>query len=469
MERSTIINRLLLLVLPIALTGCYTQFQTYDRFPLEEDRYADYNAWDDFEEKQKEVTYDEASYLDEELYLEENDIYFRDYETQRWYNENFANKLYWEGYGDGYQDGYSDGWADYYPASARYSMNRYRYLYGYTGAFEYLGFYGNPYYPSAPWLNFGFHNYTFSIAFHAGWGRYYNTYYDHYWGHPYYSFHSYGYAYNYYHKSKKYNRDADLYRKGPRSTGLVNRQVNNNRPGLKASSGNNTTLRSRSGSTITTRNRGLNRSSGTSTGSRVRSSGNVGKSSSGSVGRGSTNNRSRGSSVGTSRGNGSRSSGSSVGNKRSSSGSNSSGARSRGNDDSNVSNRSSLSSSVIGVSRGTNERVRTYTIPTRRVVPRDQPALSRRAVLFGTFRMNNSGSGNIFKSRFPSSINNTRINSGTSRSFMNSRSNNSSSKVKSSSRSGSNSKVERSSSSSSSRSSGSRGSSSSSKRNRGGN
>lgn len=450
MKYSNIINRFFLLLVPFLFTGCYTQFQTHDQFPLERDRYADYYLWDGFneraesqaEESQGQETYNENDeYLDEELALEMQDIYFQDFETKRWYQEHYANKLFWEGYREGYTDGFYEGWAGHYPYSARYSLNRHRYLYGYTGAFHFYDFYNYPGYSSFIWFNYnGFNHLSFYTGYFGHWG-YYGPYYDWYWGHPYYSYgyHSYGYYYNNYHKYKKY-RNADIYRKGPRNGGLANTGDYRTRSGSGLTRGND--------SNGITRGSGLTRTRGTNKGTRIRSTGSsVGRSSSGSVGR--SGPRSRGSSVGKGRTNSnngkSRGSGSSVGKKRSSNG-NSGKSRSRDN-------YSGTSVRDINVS---DLNGRTYTIPARKV----QRSSVKRSSGFSSFRDFFGGfSIERSSSDFSIGIKSTRSTSG-SRSKISRGSSNRSSGTK----------VTRSSSSSRSSGTKSRGSSSSSKkRSRGGN
>ncbi|MEX0844783.1 MAG: hypothetical protein WD022_05855 [Balneolaceae bacterium] len=435
MKNSIPATRFYLLLLPFLFTGCYTQFQTYDKFPLEEDRYAGYYAWDGFEEgrsaqnqdaqNSEEYYNEDEEYIDEELALEMNDIYYQDYETKRWYQEHYANKLFWEGYAEGYNDGYYDGWTGHYPYSARYSINRHRYLYGYTGAYNYYGFYHYPGIWSSAWIGFGVYPYA---SFYHGYYGYNGYYYDSYWGHPYYSFYSYGYAYNNYYRSKKYSRSADLYRKGPRNSGLVNNTDVRTRSGLKT---NNTNSSVRTRGTDLTRSRSVNTNT-----SRVRSTG------TGTVGRTSTGRstnpvtRTRGSSV-----------------ERKSSGNDNSSTRSRGSG-SDINRSSEFSVRSVGTSTN-----RTYTIPARKVSDIKQRKSTRAFSI-----------GDIFKTTTNQRAINSRSSSGSYNRIGNTISRSSNSGIsRSNSSSGSRSTtVKRSSSSSSNRSSGSKSSSSSSsKRSRG--
>ena len=399
MKYSISTNRFFLLLIPLLFTGCYTQLQTFDKFPVEEDRYAGYYAWDGFEEARtsSEAGQEENSAFnhegeyssDEELALEENNIYYIDLETARWYEEHYANKMFWEGYSIGYEDGFHDGSEAYYPYSARFSLNRHRYAYGYTGAFEYYDFYGfpYPYYPRLFYNRYHFYpgfvgNYAdydfYRYSWRAALGGCANItfavspFYDQYYGcysYSYYLRYGYGHAYNYYHKVKKYRRDADIYRDGPRNRGLVN----------------SSDIRSRSGDGLTrTQNSGLSRTRGTNSSVRVRGTGS------------STN---RGSSVG--RSSGSRTRGSSVGNKRSGTktgksrgtgssvkrdrgtkkgGAKSSGTRSRSRDNKS-SSFSGTSVRTINISDFNN---RTYTIPSRRVKTQSINRSSNRSK-FGSF------------------------------------------------------------------------------------
>lgn len=452
MKNSNITNRFFLLLLPFLFTGCYTQFQTQNQFPLDSDRYADYYAWDGFNDRaettanenaEDQAYYDDdEEYLDEELALEMQDIYFQDFETKRWYQEHYANKLFWEGYQEGYADGFYDGWTGHYPYSARYSINRHRYLYGYTGAFQYYDFYHYPSYSTFLWFNYnGFNHLGFYTGYFGHWG-YYGPFYDSYWGHPYYAYghYSYGYYYNNYHKSKKY-RNADIYRKGPRNGGLTSGGEYRTRSGSGLTRDNNA-------SGIQTRGNGVTRTRGVNTG-RVRSTGSsVGRSSSGSVDR--SGSRSRGSSVGKGRTNSgdsrSRGSGSSVGKKRSSDGSNGK-SRSRGGD-----NFSSTSVRDIDVS---DLNGKTYTIPARKV----KRSEVKRSSGFSNFKGFFSGFSVSRTSDFNTRVKSTQSSSSSNRAKIN----------RSSSKRSSGTKVTRSSSSSRSSGTKSRDSSSSKKRSRGGN
>ncbi|HET8866037.1 MAG TPA: hypothetical protein VFM80_10105, partial [Gracilimonas sp.] len=77
MKSPNVLNRSFLLLVPFLFAGCYTQFQTSDRFPLEDDRYEGYYAWDGFEDSrdapaQRQTTENSAYYYDqEEEYLDD--------------------------------------------------------------------------------------------------------------------------------------------------------------------------------------------------------------------------------------------------------------------------------------------------------------------------------------------------------------------------------------------------------------
>ncbi|MEQ8523350.1 hypothetical protein [Gracilimonas sp.] len=477
-------NRFFLFLLPFLFTGCYTQFQTFDKFPIEGDRYADYYSWDGFEEgKSTDIdnsgtSYyinEEEEYLDEELALEEDGIYYIDYETEQWYKDHFATgvnysnpeKMYWIGYGDGYHDATDDLRPDYWDSAWFYNnwyssniihRNQFRTWYRFNyGSYSYfnvwLAYNDYPYsfngFRSSRYSRLGYPMYGY-----AGFG-FGHSFYRYPGYHPYYGMWDwYGYpsyygstiiVYNNYHKSKKYSRNADIYRKGPRGSGLSN-------------SGDYRT-RSGRGLTNNTRGNGLTRSRGINSGVRVRSSGSSTNRGT-SVGR-SSGTRTRGSSVGKSRSgssnnNGrSRGSGSSVGKDRGSKSNGSSGtkSRSRGNND------SALSSTSVRTIDISDYNGRSYTIPARKV---RTSGLNR-----------SSSSRSAFRDFFSRSIFNTTSSDFNLRSRINtssSRSTNRGSFSNSSSRKSSGAKVTRSSSSSRSSGTRSRGSSSSSKKkSRGGN
>jgi hypothetical protein len=389
MSYSKIINRSILLVLPFLFAGCYTQFQSLDdRFPVKDKEYSQYYEWDGHEEARVAQTSDSqdstTAYSEQEIPLEGNNVYYINYEAKRWYDEHYANNLYWEGYDVGYEDGYTDGWRNLYPMSAQFSINRYRYYRGYTGAFEYYGFYRNPSYINFMWYNYGgFPYYTYFTGFYGQLG-FYSPYYNGYWGHPYYAYNAYAYIN---HNWNSRDRKAEIYRKGPRSNGLINNSTDGRTRNGRLK---NTNYGKRSrGSVIRTRS--------TNNTSRVRGTGSsrVGRGSSGSVG------RSRGSAVGKTRGSSgsrSRGSGSRV-NKRSSSSSNGT-SRSRGRG----SNLNYNSTSHDLGNLGSNGR--TFTIPSRKVpihtrtkTKRSRSRFSLGDLLFGptnstgNFRPSTSGSG----------------------------------------------------------------------------
>src|SRR5690554_3238085 len=106
-----------LIITSLFLTGCYTQFQTFDRFPVS-DRYSDYYIWDDYNsyEAKKyaaaESPEEVEQYVEELHELEEAEIYFKSFEAERWYRENLAHKIYWSGFDAGYDRGYGQAMHD---------------------------------------------------------------------------------------------------------------------------------------------------------------------------------------------------------------------------------------------------------------------------------------------------------------------------------------------------------------------
>jgi len=354
MKYQNSVSTLILLFIPFLFTGCYTQFQTYDRYPLENDRYAGYYAWDNFDQTEGEdnsayYNQGDEEYLDEQMALEEDDIYYKDYETETWYKKNYADKLYWYGYEDGFGDGYSKGYSaaiddHYFYGYKPWAYNSW-YRSHYTPFYQYNRGYHNSF-----WIGFGSYGHGYYSYPYYGWGGYYDY---GYWGwhHPYSTS---IFVYNDYHRAKKYRRSADLYRKGPRGSGLY------------GSAGD---YRTRSGSGIDSRSRGsgVTRSRGINTGTRVRTTDrSSGRGS--SVGK-SSGTRSRGSSVGKSRSSSgksrSRGGGSSVGRSNGSSKSSGSGktgkSRSRSGN-----NYSALSTTSVRDINIPDVSTRTYTIPARR-------------------------------------------------------------------------------------------------------
>src|SRR6056297_664982 len=270
MKASKLSSRLSLLIIPLIFSGCYTQFPAYERSSPEHDRYSDYYAWDGFEDGRenpdavRSYSYDEyrnsqarqgysADYYDEDYAaLEEDGIYYKDYETENWYKDNYADNVYWKGYEDGYGNGYEDGFDGAYERAAqKYARNSY--FYGYKPwAYNSWHLNSHRFHRHYIWgAGFGLHfggfnglwvsNWTFDMYSpsgywyydHSGYLRYqyypygssfYNPYgfygYSGFYGNPYYNTLVY---YNSYTKTNRYRRSAELYRKGPRNSGLVNR------------------------------------------------------------------------------------------------------------------------------------------------------------------------------------------------------------------------------------------------------
>ncbi|MTI89370.1 MAG: hypothetical protein FH748_15545 [Balneolaceae bacterium] len=469
---KTVYRTSALLLILFFFTGCYTQFQSTNQFPLD-DRYSDYYAWDGFEEGEEYTDgYASESYNKEvnsimaQRELEESGVYYKDYETEQWYSQNYVDQTYWEGYDDGYYDGYDDAILEYdhyrnryyyspqvyiYPDQLTYNLHgpynwRHR-LWAYRsmgGFFHFNGMYVGAYFCNS--IGYGYY----------GFGRWraLQGYYSHqaYWN----GFYDGGiYAYNDYYKyvpvSKRSN--AELYKKSYNGGELYTRTRGNSNSGTRVrNSGNSTRTRSRS---ITSS--GRSRTAGSTSGTRVRSS--------------SSKRSSSGSSVGRSRGS---SSSSSRGNRKSGNQSKRSGNNDQGLSSSKYRSYSSTGSSVNR--RNTENRVstkRTYTIPSKRsynsfITPKRNSFSSstkRRVTVpnrIKTFSISKSSAQkrNIFQNRSSSRIKNVTTSK---------KSRSSSIKVRSSGSSRSSSSISRSKSSSSkSRSSRSSGSSSS-KRKRGGN
>jgi hypothetical protein len=445
------IHLTLLFILPFLITGCYTQFQTYDQFPVEDYTYSSNYSWDEYEgaatkSTQQENTIPdntdpESDALERELALQEMGIYYQDFETKEWYKDYYAYKLYWQGYDQGYGDGFADGWMGTGNASHYfgYRFNRFRYhIPSYYWRFGHPSFYFGGMFAFGSFDHPAFYA-GYYAGYHSNWGYYGPHYYSGYWGNPYYNYTSY---YNAYHWSKRYSRTADLYKKGPRNSGMSFHLDSRSRGDGALNRGNQ--------NRIDNGRNGVTRSRSVNTGTRMRGS----SGSNGSVG------RNRGASVDRSRGNTinsrSRGSNSSVG-KRSSNG-DSGKSRSRGND-SYQSNFGQTSVRDINIS---DLRSRTYSIPPRKVKYREAP---KRAVnmndLFRSLGIDRSNynTNNRSDSPFNSRFNNS-----------NNRSSNSRSIRTNTSRSSSRSTITR--SSSKSRSSGTksrRSSSNSDKRSRGGN
>lgn len=301
MRYSATINLLSIFVLGFVTAGCYTQFQATERFPIEDEPRESYYSWEDEESAETGYYWDEDEYTarqydaetyDDEQELAEAGVYYKDYETERWYKEQFENKVYWEGYNDGFEDGYAEARSEI-PYSARYSFNRYRYLYGYTGAFDGYRFYRwGPDYYNDFWFAHSSGFYVYGGFYNYGYHPFYYSVY------PFHGYNYYGYGYGYhnsywgvvvyndyhrhYNRYKKRSRDAELYRKGPRNSGLYSTRTRSDykdNRSIYRSRSSSSSVRSRSSVGSSTRSRsdrssvGRSRSGSSKRGSAVRSTG----------------------------------------------------------------------------------------------------------------------------------------------------------------------------------------------------
>ncbi|MEO9886453.1 MAG: hypothetical protein ABJG33_12540, partial [Balneola sp.] len=126
MKRSNILSLSLLVTISIFLSGCYTQFSSFDKYSSDSDRNSKYYSWNDDElseagyywddEEQTAKPYSYSSEIEDDEYLtaEETGLYYKDYEVEQWYKDNNFEGVYWNGYDEGFEDGYQEGYDDGY-------------------------------------------------------------------------------------------------------------------------------------------------------------------------------------------------------------------------------------------------------------------------------------------------------------------------------------------------------------------
>ena len=266
--------------LSIFLTGCYTQLQNLE-YSSHTNRgiHKDYYAWGSSSDTNDESAIDaeapsttkpavtsktsnqEDVVTEDELVVD--GIYYKDYEAAEWYEDNYADKIYWEGYDDGFEDGYDEGYEDanyHYWDAHFYSLkslhrraySRIGFHYGWRGhiAFSYY-----PYYYNDPfWYGYNSSFYYWSGYRYPTWG-FYDPYYDPFfyggWGYYGRPHRNYIVVYNDYHRVTR-SRSGRHY-DGPRSTGLVSRGNGTENTGLTRTRGSSSTIQSKnSGRTSST-------------------------------------------------------------------------------------------------------------------------------------------------------------------------------------------------------------------------
>jgi hypothetical protein len=253
--------------LSLFLTGCYSQLQSLDySSPTNRGIHKDYYSWgssaNDITSEEIEapatakasnsIKETEEDFVSEEE-LDETGIYYKDYEAAEWYSDNYADKIYWDGYDDGFNDGYEEGIEDasyHYWDAHFYSLrtlhkrgySRFGFNYSWKG---HLAFSYYPYYYNDPfWYGFNSSYYYWSGFRYPTWGFYDPFFYGGwgYYGRPY---RNYVVVYNDYHRVTR-SRSGRHY-DGPRSTGLASRNNGSQNAGV---------TRTRSSDSITSKNTG---------------------------------------------------------------------------------------------------------------------------------------------------------------------------------------------------------------------
>ena len=282
MKNLIILPYIVLITLSFFLSGCYTQLRSLDH---SKPTYRN-TSWNSYPKSNssKDLTVSNANdsssgddeYVTDES-IQENGIFYKDYEIADWYENNYADKIYWDGYNDGFDEGYNDAISDYWDdhfyslRCSRYRYNRIGWHFGWRSylAFSYNPYhfndlYWNGYYSAGYWVGFRYPIWGYDDPYYyGGWGYYGNSYRR-----------NLVVIYNDHHRVNRTRNDQ--YYNGPRSTGLVskeNRQKsvttkrswNTDRSIQPNNIGRNrnstvTTTRVRSNSETTTRNTGRTRS-----------------------------------------------------------------------------------------------------------------------------------------------------------------------------------------------------------------
>ncbi len=273
MSNRRLFSGLSLILSSFLLTGCYTQLQSMEYTERAGKRgiHNDYYSWNSDSEVAKKsesapvnsqsIT---ASEVIEEpsMDVEVGEFYYKDYETAEWYKDNYADRIYWNGYDEGFEDGYKEGRDDGYDEATYeywdahfYSLRTLMRRSYFHSSFHYswrghLAFSYYPYY----YYNYYWDSFRYPIG---GWAIYDDPFYSPFffggWGfhHPHYR--NYIVFYNDYHQTVNRSRSG-RHISGPRSTGLVSRGNGNS----------DATIRSRgtTGNTIRSKTTGRTRSSG---------------------------------------------------------------------------------------------------------------------------------------------------------------------------------------------------------------
>lgn len=283
MSNRKFLSGLSLILSSFLLTGCYTQLQSMDYTERAGKRgiHNDYYSWNSDREVAKEsasapangqsITASEVV-EDPTMEVEVGEIHYKDYETAQWYEDNFADRLYWNGYDEGFEDGYEEGREDGYEDATYeywdahfyslrtlvrrgYFHSSFHYSWSNHLAFSYYPYYYYDYY----WDSF-----RYPIG---GWGYFNDPFYDPFfyggWGYHHSPYRNYIVVYNDYHQNVNRSRSG-RHINGPRSTGLVSR----------GNGDSDATIRSRgiTGNTIRSKTTGRTRTSGITSTGRTRSS-----------------------------------------------------------------------------------------------------------------------------------------------------------------------------------------------------
>ncbi|MCR9132427.1 MAG: hypothetical protein NXI08_07630 [bacterium] len=322
MSKPGFLPTISLIVSSFLLSGCYTQLQSLDYSERASNRgiQSEYYSWNSDNENRKAKSgatnySSNSTAIVSELKEEETDkveigeIYYKDYETAQWYEDNYADRLYWNGYDEGFSDGYSEGREDGYDEGYEDATHRYWDAHFYSlrsltrrGYFRssfhfswrnHLAFSYYPYYYFDYYHRFNWAGYRYP---YGGWvffdDPFYDPFYDPFfyggWGYHHRPYRNYVVFYNDYHKEVNRSRSGRIY-DGPRSTGLLSRGNGGNDASVTRSRSGDNSIRSKttgrtrtSGITNTNRTRGSEttrtRYTGRTNSSTSRSSGIVGRS-----------------------------------------------------------------------------------------------------------------------------------------------------------------------------------------------
>jgi hypothetical protein len=236
------------------LTGCYTQLQNleYTSYPNQK-KYNNTHSQNSFSVKNKKLDtasdvspnkkINTAKKSSPENEILDSEIFFKDYETAQWYEDNYADMIYLEGYNQGFSDGYDEGYDDashdYWDAHSynfqlRHRRGLHRIGFHYTWR-NHIAFTYYPYYYNDPyWYAYNSSFYYWSGSRYATWSfhdPYYDSFFYNTWGYYGRPYRNYFVVYNHNNNGYKKRKNNGIRKSGliSRGNGIQNRNVRRTR------------------------------------------------------------------------------------------------------------------------------------------------------------------------------------------------------------------------------------------------